>query len=310
MQDLVLSSGSCMNILSVNDLSKDDILKIFDIADNLKENKEQTSLRENSTLALFFEKPSTRTRTSFEAGISQLGGKGIYIDAVTSQRSRGETYADIGKMLSSYCDFIAARMFRHDDLIEMASNSSVPVINALTDLEHPTQALVDMYTMNAHIKNFKEIKIAFVGDIATNTANSLMLAATMLGSRISLVGPKDYMPNNTYFNKAREHGLVYVYSDIEEGLDGANIVYTDTFVSMGQEAEAEKRRQLFKDYQVNSKLLEYADPDALVMHCLPAHRGEEITSDVLDGPQSIVWEQAKNKKLIAKAVLLYLSNNE
>ena len=296
-----------MNILGINDLSKEDMLKIFDIADNLRENKEQASLRENSTLALFFEKPSTRTRTSFEAGISQLGGKGIYIDAATSQRSRGESYSDIGKMLSSYCDFIAARLYKHDDIVEMAESSSVPVINALTDLEHPTQALVDMYTMNAHIKNFKDIRIAFVGDIATNTANSLMLAATKLNSRISLVGPRDYMPNNAYFNKAREHGLVYVYDSVKDGLDGANIVYTDTFVSMGQESEADKRREMFKDYQVNSKLLEYAGQDALVMHCLPAHRGEEITAEVIDGPRSIVWEQAKNKLLIAKAVLLFLS---
>ncbi len=296
-----------MNILGINDLSKEDMLKIFDIADNLRENKEQASLRENSTLALFFEKPSTRTRTSFEAGISQLGGKGIYIDAATTQRSRGESYSDIGKMLSSYCDFIAARLYKHDDIVEMAENSSVPVINALTDLEHPTQALVDMYTMNAHIKNFKDIRIAFVGDIATNTANSLMLAATKLNSRISLVGPRDYMPNNAYFNKAREHGLVYVYDSVKDGLDGANIVYTDTFVSMGQESEADKRREMFKDYQVNSKLLEYAGQDALVMHCLPAHRGEEITAEVIDGPRSIVWEQAKNKLLIAKAVLLFLS---
>ncbi|MCL4404729.1 MAG: ornithine carbamoyltransferase [Candidatus Marsarchaeota archaeon] len=296
-----------MNILSINDLSKDDMLKIFGIADNLKENREQTALRENSVLALFFEKPSTRTRTSFEAGISQLGGKGIYIDSNTSQRSRGESFADIGRMLSSYCDFIAARLYKHDDIIELAENSSVPVINALTDLEHPTQALVDMYTISSHIKNPKEAKIAFVGDIATNTANSLMLAATKLGSRISLVGPKDYMPNSIYFNKAREHGLVYVYDDIKEGLDGANIVYTDTFVSMGQEAEADKRKEMFKDYQVNSKLLEYASDDALVMHCLPAHRGEEITAEVIDGPKSIVWEQAKNKLLLAKAILLFVS---
>ncbi len=296
-----------MNILSVNDLSKDDILSIFEIADNLKENKEQTSLKENSVLALFFEKPSTRTRTSFEAGISQLGGKGIYIDAATTQRSRGESISDIAKMLSSYCDFIAARLYKQDDIIEMAANSSVPVINALTDLEHPTQALVDMYTVSSHIKNVKNARIAFVGDIATNTANSLMLAATKLGAQISLVGPKGYLPNSVYFNKAREHGLIYAYDSIEEGLDGANIVYTDTFVSMGQEANADKRRNLFKDYQVNSKLLSYADPSALVMHCLPAHRGEEITAEVIDGPKSIVWEQAKNKILIAKALLLFLS---
>ncbi len=296
-----------MNLLSSNDLSKEQIEKIFGIADDLGSGKEEASIKEGSILALFFQKPSTRTRVSFEAAMAQLGGTTIYIDAMTSQASRGETFSDTSRILSGYCDFIAARLNSHDDIIEMATSSSVPVINALTDLEHPTQALADIYTVRAHRRNLRGTKIAFMGDIATNTANSLMVTAAKLGVEVSLVGPKNYAPNTTYFNKAREYATVYVHDTPEEGLDDADIIYTDTFVSMGQEKEAEERRRLFAPYQVNAHALELAKEDALVMHCLPAHRGEEITDDVIDGPRSIVWEQAKNKMLIAKAVLLFLS---
>ncbi len=299
-----------MNIISSDDLSKDQILKIFEIADSIKEGNEEVTLKEHSVLALLFEKSSTRTRVSFEAAIAELGGYGIYIDAQTSHLKRGERISDTARMLAGYCDFIAARLYSHNDLIEIANNSTVPVINALTDLEHPTQALVDIYTVRSHKKNLKNVKLAFVGDIAANTANSLMLTATKLGMEVVLLGPKGYMPNSFYFTKAREYGKIDTYNDPQEALDGAEIIYTDTFVSMGQEQEAEERRKLFSGYQVNGNLLSYANSDALVMHCLPAHRGEEITSEVLDGPQSIVWEQAKNKKLLAKAILLYLSNKE
>ena len=296
-----------MNLLSSNDLSKEQIEKIFGIADDLGSGKEEASIKEGSILALFFQKPSTRTRVSFEAAMAQLGGTTIYIDAMTSQTGRGETFSDTSRILSGYCDFIAARLNNHNDIIEMAGSSSVPVINALTDLEHPTQALADIYTIRAHRRNLRGTKIAFMGDIATNTANSLMVTAAKLGVEVSLVGPKNYAPNTTYFNKAREYATVYVHDTPEEGLDDADIIYTDTFVSMGQEKEADERRRLFAPYQVNAHALELAKEDALVMHCLPAHRGEEITDDVIDGPRSIVWEQAKNKMLIAKAVLLFLS---
>ncbi len=296
-----------MNLISSIDTSKEQIEKIFEIADNLSEGREEAALKEGSILALFFQKPSTRTRVSFEAAISQLGGTGIYIDAATSQFSRGETPSDTARILSSYCDFIAARLNSHADMNAFAEGSSVPVINALTDLEHPTQALADMYTVRAHKKNLRDARIAFLGDIATNTANSLMVTAAKLGAEMELIGPKGYNPESVYFNKAREYGNVRVYDSMEEGLEGANFIYTDTFVSMGQEKSADERRKLFAPYQLNAKALGLATPDVLVMHCLPAHRNEEITSDVLDGPRSIVWEQAKNKLLIAKAVLIYLS---
>ncbi|MGB9732540.1 MAG: ornithine carbamoyltransferase [Candidatus Micrarchaeia archaeon] len=296
-----------MNLISVGDLSKEDILEIFEIADDLKQNKSEIALKENAVAALIFEKPSTRTRVSFEVAMAKLGGYSIYIDARTSQLSRGESISDTAKVLSGYVDFIIARLYKHDDIVELANNATVPVINALTDVEHPCQALSDLYTIQEIKKKLRGLKLAFVGDIAANTANSLMLAGAKMGMEIALVGPKNYMPNTFYFTKAREYSKVSVYNDIKEGVADADIIYTDTFVSMGQEEEAEQRKKLFAPYQVNSTLLGYAKKNAIVMHCLPAHRDEEITSEVLDGPQSVVWQQAKNKLLVEEAILLYLS---
>ena len=296
-----------MNLISSNDLTKEGIKEIFKIAEKLSKGNERIELKNNTTMALFFEEPSTRTRVSLEAAIIQLGGMPIYIDAHTSQRMRGEALADTAKVLSLYCDFIAVRMNSHEGLLEIAENSKVPVINALTSLEHPTQALADLYTIIAHKGDPKNLTIAFIGDIAQNTANSLMLTAAKLGAKVSLVGPESCKPNSICFNKAREYGKVDIASSIEEGLDGADIVYTDTFVSMGDEVDAEARMELFAPYQLNAAVLSYAKDNALVMHPLPAHRGEEITADVLDGKRSIVWEQAANKLLIEKAILIYLS---
>ncbi|MFP3289323.1 MAG: ornithine carbamoyltransferase [Candidatus Micrarchaeota archaeon] len=296
-----------MNFISVADLSKEGITEIFNIADDLKHERVGIALKKDAVAALIFEKPSTRTRVSFEVAMAQLGGHSIYIDSRTSQLSRGESIADTAKVLSGYVDFIIARLYKHDDIVELANNATVPVINALTDLEHPCQALSDLYTIQEVKKKLRGLKLAFVGDIAANTANSLMLAGAKMGMEIALVGPKNYMPNTFYFTKAREYSKVETYNNIKEGVADADVIYTDTFVSMGQEAEAEERKKLFAPYQVNKTLVSYAKKDAIVMHCLPAHRGEEITSDVLDGPQSVVWQQAKNKLLVEKAILLYLS---
>lgn len=296
-----------MNLLSSADLSKDAINSIFSIADDILSGKEELALKEHSTMALIFEEPSTRTRVSLEVAMAQLGGTSIYIDAHTSQIVRGEALADTAKVLSSYCDFIAVRINEHEQLLTIAKNSTVPVINALTSLEHPTQALADCYTILKQKKNLKKIKIAFLGDIAQNTANSLMLTAAKMGAEIALVGPKDCKPNTFYYTKAREYGSVEVFDSLESGLENADVIYVDTFVSMGDEAEATRRKKLFAPYQLNSNALSYAKPDAVVMHPLPAHRGEEITEDVLDGNRSIVWQQAKNKLLLEKALLLYIS---
>lgn len=297
-----------MNLLSVDDLTKDEVNEIYSIADDLKNNKVEISLKD-SVLALLFEKPSTRTRVSFEAAMAQLGGHSIYIDSRTSQMSRGEIMSDTAKVLSGYVDFVAARLYKHADLLELADNSSIPVINALTDLEHPCQALSDLYTIQSVKRKLRGIKFAFLGDIAANTANSLMLLGAKMGMEVSLVGPKNYAPNSRYFTRAQEYGIVKVYDDAKEGLSDADVLYTDTFISMGEEKESEQRTKLFAPYQLNKKMLEYARSDAVVMHCLPAHRGVEITADVLDGPRSIIWPQSKNKLLVEKAILLYLSEH-
>jgi len=299
-----------MNFLSVEDFSKAQIEEIFDIADNLKDGKMELALKPGSIAVLLFEKPSTRTRISFEVAMAQLGGHYIYVDPRTTQLSRGENWADTAKVLSSYVDFIIARLYSHDDLLEMAKNSTVPVINALTEAEHPTQALADLYTIREHKEKLRGLKIAMFGDTANNTFNSLMIACTMMGMEVALIGPKGYLPSTKFVAKAKEYGIVKVFDSIEEGVDGADILYTDTFVSMGEEHESDLRKRLFMPYQINSKVLALANPKAIVMHPLPAHRGEEITADVLDGKQSVAFEQAKNKLLIEKAIILYIAGKE
>ncbi len=294
-----------MDFLSSADFSGREIGEIFAIADHFKQGN-YSFVDGGTVLALLFEKPSTRTRVSFEAAMIQLGGNTIYIDASTSQLSRGEMVRDTGRVLGSYVDMVAARMYRQTDLAELAKSSDAPVINALTEMEHPCQALSDLYTIREHLGKVDGARIAFVGDISDNVANSLMVSATRIGASISLVGPKGFKPNGKYVKLARENGKVEIFDDPKKGLNDADIVYTDTFVSMGQEKWAEMRRKLFKPYQVNSEMLGYAKRSAVVMHCLPAHRGEEITSDVLDGKRSIVWQQAKNKLLIEKAIILYM----
>ncbi|MDE1845975.1 MAG: ornithine carbamoyltransferase [Candidatus Micrarchaeota archaeon] len=299
-----------MHFLSVEDFSKAQIEEIFDIADDLKKNKAPISLKQGSIAVLLFEKPSTRTRISFEVAMAQLGGHYIYVDPRTTQLSRGENWADTAKVLSSYVDFIIARLYSHKDLNEMAKNSSVPVINALTEDEHPTQALADLYTIREKKGKLKGLKIAMFGDTANNTFNSLMIACTMMGMEVALIGPKGYLPSTRFVAKAKEYGIVKVYDDIEEGVEGADVIYTDTFVSMGEEHDSELRKKLFMPYQVNGTVLKMASPRAIVMHPLPAHRGEEITGEVLDGKQSVAFDQAKLKLLIEKAIILYIAGKE
>jgi ornithine carbamoyltransferase len=296
-----------MHLLGVDDISKEQITDIFAIADNIVAGKSTTSIKDEAVLALLFEKPSTRTRLSFEVAMRRLGGHAVYIDTKTSQISRGESLEDTARVISLYVDFIVARFNHHEDLLTLANYSAVPVINGLSDVAHPTQALADIYTILNEKKKIKGIRIAFVGDIAQNTTNSLMLAAVKMGAEMALIAPKNYPPNSKYLIKAREYGAVDIYDSMSEGLANVDIIYTDTFVSMGFEAQAEQRKAMFADYQVNSKALDMAPRTAQVMHPLPAFRGEEITADVLEGPRSLVWKQAKNKLLLAEAIILYLS---
>ena len=299
-----------MHFLSVEDFSKSQIEEIFEISDEIASGKSRLALKEGAIAVLLFEKPSTRTRISFEVAMAQLGGNYIYIDPSTTQLSRGESWADTAKVISSYVDFIIPRLYHHEDLLEIAKNSSVPVINALTDQEHPTQALGDLLTIRKNKKKLKGLKIAMLGDTSNNTFNSLIMASTKMGMEVSLIGPKTNFPNPKFLAKAKEYGIVRTTDDIEEGVEGADVLYTDTFVSMGEEAEASLRKKLFMPYQLNERVLEMAAPKAIVMHPLPAHRGEEITAEVIDGSQSVVFEQAKNKLLIEKSVILYIADKE
>jgi ornithine carbamoyltransferase len=295
-----------MNYISAKDFSSKQIEELFTLSDSMKGKIMPVLGTRKPILVLIFEKASTRTRVSFEAAMDQLGGSAIYIDAANSQISRGESMSDTARVLSSYVDILAARMHRHSEMEELAKYSSIPVINALTDLEHPCQALSDVYTIRESFGKVSGLRIAFVGDIADNVANSLMIVAAKLGAEISLVGPEEYDPDMGFVKAARKFGKVEIHNDMKMGLEGCDVVYTDTFISMGQEAEAEKRRKLFARYKLNSSVMKYAKKDAKVMHCLPAHRGEEITSELLDGKSSLVWRQAANKLPVEKAILLYL----
>lgn len=299
------------DLLSIRDVSASDIQTIFRLTDEIKAGMHRDRLS-GKFLFLFFEKPSTRTDAAFDMGMRKLlGGDTKVISKGSSQVSRGETYEDTARIFNGYeADFILARLGPHIDIIEMANASRVPVINGLTDLEHPTQALSDIYTMRAHIKSLKDARVAFMGDIATNTSHSLMLAATKAGMEVGLVGPKEIKPDQELLEAARQYGTVKIFNDPKVGISGADFVYTDVWVSMnaGEEEEKDKRMEIFSPYQVNKDILKAAGRDALVMHCLPAHRKEEITPEVIDGPRSIVWEQAANKMYVGAAILIYLND--
>ncbi len=295
-----------MDFLSINDLSKDQIGEIFGIASDLFRGSSSRHIPSHTAVVLLFEKPSTRTHVSFAVAVEQLGGAAIYVDAKTTQMSRGEPLSDTARVLSRYANLIVMRTFEQAKLEDLAKFSSVPVINALSDLEHPTQALADLYTVLQKKRKFEGLKLACIGDIQNNTFNSLMLAATKMGIEVSLVGPAGVKPIESVFAAASEQGKISVHSDVEGGLSGADIIYTDTFVSMGQEGDAEARKRLFAPYILDGKALAYAKPDAIVMHPLPAHRGEEIMDGVIEGAQSVVFDEAENKLLLAKAIILFL----
>lgn len=261
-------------------------------------------------LALLFEKPSLRTRVSFEVAMMRLGGKAIYLSPPEVGLGKREPVADVARVLERYVDIIAARVFSHNSLVELAETGSVPVINALSDREHPCQALADMLTIMEHKGGVKGVKIAYIGD-GNNVANSLMLISAMLGADFFIASPNGYEIQPDTAEKAFAFSIqsgsnIECLRDPVEAVSEADVIYTDTWTSMGQEAEAKKRLADFSCYQVNSDLLCHAPERVMVMHCLPAHRGEEITGDILDGPHSVVFDQAENRVHVAGAVIAYL----
>ncbi|MEM4554705.1 MAG: ornithine carbamoyltransferase [Candidatus Anstonellaceae archaeon] len=296
-----------MDLLSIMELKKEDIEGYLSLAAKIKASPEKyrESLK-GETLAMVFEKPSTRTRVSFEVGMTQLGGHAIYLDFTSTQLSRGESIEDTAKTLERYVDIIMARLYKHETLLEIAKHAQVPVINGLTDLEHPCQALSDLLTMKENGKLKKGAKFAFVGDCGFNMANSLLLACSKSGMDVALVCPKGYPPNSEYVEEAMEYAKVDIFNDPQEGVAGADVIYTDTWISMGMEEEKAERLKAFAPFQVNAALLKHAKKDAIVMHCLPAHRGMEITDEVIDGKQSVVFDQAENRLHMQKAIMLRL----
>ncbi|MFP3224267.1 MAG: ornithine carbamoyltransferase [Nitrososphaeria archaeon] len=294
------------DFLSITDLSKEEIKEVWSMANKLKSNP-YNELLKGKNILLLFEKPSTRTRVSFEVGINQMGGNPIYMDASTSQLSRGESIEDTGHTLERYVDMIVARVYRHEDLIKLAMNFSKPVINALSDLEHPAQILADYYTINEKFGKVEGLKLAFIGDGQNNVATSLILGAAILGVKIVIASPPKYQPKQAIIGIAEEirKGTVEVTEDPIKAVSDADVVYTDVFTSMGQEKEKEERIKAFlPKYQVNDELLSKAPKHTLFMHCLPAHYGEEVTKEVIYGPKSIVFDQAENRLHVQKGLLL------
>ena len=263
------------------------------------------------TLVMIFQKPSTRTRISFEVAMKQLGGFTISLNWYEMQLGRGETVADTARTLSRYADGIVARVYNHKDLEEMAKHSNVPVINGLSDSFHPVQAISDMFTILEKKGRLQELKLVFLGDGGNNVAQSLLIASTKLGLNITIASPVKYRPRQEVIKiaeeAAQESGAEIVFEeDPEKAVENADIIYTDVWVSMGQEKEAKGRVKDLSKYQVNVSLVKKAKKDVIFMHCLPAHRGQEVTDEVIDGPWSIVWDQAENRLHVQKAILSLL----
>ncbi|HPN32216.1 MAG TPA: ornithine carbamoyltransferase [bacterium] len=302
------------NLISIHDLSVEDIKQIFKTTAELKEklkNGEEFLPLKGKSLAMIFEKPSTRTRVSFEVGMFQLGGHALYLNSNDIQLRRGESIGDTAKTLSRYVDAIIIRTFAHNNVIDLAYQADVPVINALSDLLHPCQALADYYTVFENRGKLQGLKIAYVGD-GNNVAHSLMYGAVKIGMDISLACPKGYFPNEHIVEKAIEDAnhsksKIEITEDPYAAVANADVIYTDVWASMGQEKESEQRKKIFQPYQINQKLVEASKKsDVLVMHCLPAHRGDEITDEVIDGPNSVVFDEAENRLHVQKAILYLL----
>jgi ornithine carbamoyltransferase len=299
------------DLLSLKDLTTQEVLDLISQGRTFKAQPALSRIPlRGKTLGLLFEKASTRTRVSFEVAMDQLGGHSIFLSMEDLQLQRGETIADTARVLSRYLDGLVVRTFGQDTLAQWARAASIPVINGLTDLHHPCQALGDLLTLQVQFGTLEGLKLAYVGD-GNNVAHSLIEGVARVGMNISLACPKGYGPDPAIVKAAQQEarrtgGSVELVKDPQKAASGADVLYTDVWVSMGKEREAKKRQKLLKPYQVNAKLLALAKPHAVVMHCLPAHRGQEITAEVMDGARSIVWEQAENRLHIQKAILEWL----
>lgn len=292
------------DFLTGMELTRQDIYRIFDLAKSYKasrKKKKYSSILKDKTIGLIFNKPSTRTRVSFELAINELGGRSLYLSGDAIQTSRGETVKDTASVLSRYLDGLVIRTYKQEDVEEYARWCTFPVINALTDLLHPCQALTDYFTVWEIKGNLENIKILYIGD-GNNVCNSLIIGADILGVELMIASPEGYQPSEKIMSSINK-GFIRINTDPLKFIPEADVIYTDTWVSMGDEKEAEIRRKVFEPYQVNEELLKAAKKDFIFMHCLPAHRGWEVTDDVIDSVNSVVYQQAENRLHCQKALL-------
>jgi ornithine carbamoyltransferase len=299
------------HFISIHDLTADQVESIFSLTADLKREPQRfASALAGKSLAMIFEKSSTRTRVSFEVGMTQLGGHALFLSSRDIQLGRGEPISDTAQVLSRYVDVIMARTFAHQTVLDLARFGSVPVINGLTDELHPCQGMADYFTLREVFGDLRGRKIAYVGD-GNNVAHSLMFGAAKVGMDVAVATPPGFEPKPHYVELARQDAAaagtaLTVTHDPREAVAGASAIYTDVWASMGQEAEAEARRQAFAGWTVDTALMAHARPDAVFLHCLPAHRGEEVAAEVIDGPQSRVFDEAENRLHVQKAILLWL----
>ncbi|MDX9714943.1 MAG: ornithine carbamoyltransferase [Dissulfurispiraceae bacterium] len=295
------------DLLKINNISSSELEALIQRAVELKSGKDISSCPLiGKSVGLFFEKPSTRTRVSFEVGVYQLGGQPIYLTPKEIQLNRGESIPDTAKVLSRYLSALVLRTYRHATIEDFASFADIPVINGLSDLHHPCQALADLMTIYEKKGSLSGIRLTYVGD-GNNVVNSLMEAAAKTGMELVISCPEGYDPNPEIYRQSQAaNNLIKIIRDPHEAADMADVLYTDVWISMGQENEADHKRQQLRGHQLNSSLLQCAKKDAIVMHCLPAHRGEEITDEVMDSPQSVVFDQAENRLHTEKALLEFL----
>ncbi len=302
------------DLISVKDLTAGEIEDIFILTDKIKRDKAGfTEVLAGKTLALIFQKPSNRTRVSFEVGMFQLGGYSIYLGPDEINLGVRESIKDVAKTLSRYVDGIVLRTFEHKNAVDLAQFATVPVINGLSDLLHPCQALADIYTIREKLKNIEGVCLAYIGD-GNNVCNSLLHVCSKVGINMNIATPKGYEPDKSVLSEARviaktNNVTINLSVKPKNAVKNVDAIYTDVWTSMGQEKEAKKRRRIFKEFQINKNLVGLAKKDALVMHCLPAHRDEEITDEVMEGGNSVIFDQAENRMHVQKAILIKLLGN-
>lgn len=310
MKTLERSLFQGRDFISLHDFTQDELMYMLDVAKELKAQQRRGQahpILQGKTLGMIFTKSSTRTRVSFEVGMYQLGGHALFLSGRDIQLGRGETIADTARVLSRMVDGIMIRTFSHQEVLDLAEFSTIPIINGLTDLLHPCQVLADLMTIQEHKGRLAGLKLAYVGD-GNNMAHSLMIGGAKMGLHVAIAAPQGYKPDPQIIAKAQADakangGFVEIVDDPLQAVSAADVLYTDVWASMGQEEEAEARKQAFAGYQINAETLKLANPDAIVLHCLPAHRGEEITDEVIEGVHSVVFDEAENRLHAQKAIM-------